>query len=751
VANVFGKSSSGLLSAGLLTLLVGGTLGLSSLALAQSAPAADAATDDKVSDVQLLRDFIHYIRIDRNDVANAVGEDLLRRIKTPVDFVNVVESSDELPRFLEAVSRGQRRAELENISAALSKLYEAGKLARARDPEEIKKNIALLTTTVLGESLGRERLVTAGEYAVPQLLNALLDNTNPSLRARVRSVLQQLGRHSVMPLATALPNLTPDQQESVVDVLGGLDRRAALPFIADLKGAAATPGVTAACDRAIQRLGGLGTAEDTADLYYQLAEGYAQENADLTPFPGEEFQLLWSYTASQGLVPAAIRTPVFHEAMAMRAAERSLSLKPSDRLALTTWIASNFNREIQTPEGYTNPAYGPDKRDAMYFAVASGPQISQGVLARAITDRNTPLARKAIAAIERTAGGSSLWGAETAASPLLQALIYPNRRVQYESALALAAAQPKTTFAGSDRVVPTLAGAIREASESYAAIVATDEETYQSLRAALEGAGYKVLPRGSSLGELQSPISEVPAVDLVIVANMNADRIVGVIDEVRGTPKLVATPVLGLADSEDTRTLAVRYERDESVAFRQAGVSESQLTTTIVNLMKVTSGGPITPEEAVGYSARALAALRDLAVSGNPVLNVSDAAGSLISSLGTTTGDIRLSVAEVLSRIDQQRSQVSLMDAALEAESSEQVALLEKVAGSAKRFGNRLEPRQVARLLTLTRTAAGETATAAAALMGALNLPNDDLMPLILGTGKGAEAKASDAQITASR
>ena len=57
---------------------------------------------------------------------------------------------------------------------------------------------------------------------------------------------------------------------------------------------------------------------------------------------------------------------------------------------------------------------------------------------------------------------------------------------------------------------------------------------------------------------------------------------------------------------------------------------------------------------------------------------------------------------------------------------------LRRVADSAKRYGNLLEPRQVERIMEQVRTAPDKEATAAAALVGSLNLPNANLVPLIL-------------------
>lgn len=132
------------------------------------------------------------------------------------------------------------------------------------------------------------------------------------------------------------------------------------------------------------------------------------------------------------------------------------------------------------------------------------------------------------------------------------------------------------------------------------------------------------------------------------------------------------------------------------------------------------------------YAARALAAMRDLAISRNAVFDVADAALPLIATLDDTSGGVRFQVAEVLSWINQQRVQVAMMESALSSAGIERIELLGYVASSAKRFGNLLDPRQVDRLLDLAVQAQGVEATAAASLMGALDLPNDRIVPLII-------------------
>lgn len=716
-------------------------------AVAQNAAAstpAVAAGDarQRPENAELLTLFVHYVMVDRRDLAASYAQELLDKNLTNLEWVALFESgkSGEFARIDQALTRALRIKELEGPASKIYKAFETGKLERARDANEITKSIQALTGPIAGKLMAQARLKEAGEYAMPQMLNALLDQNNAVLQQEVSRLMIDMRKQAVVPLATAVLALPPASQESVADILGLMGDRIALPYLSDLHDNATVPAVKAAANRAIERLGG-SQQMTTGQMYASLSEIYYNERQEVTMFPGEEFQLLWNFDPRAGLVMTAIATPVFHEAVAMNHAERSLQLESENQGTLALWIASNFKREIQTPTGYVNPAYpvagaaeagATPRREAMYFAVAAGSGISQQVLERALSTNNAPLARKAIAAIEKTAGGDAMWGDTASASgmPLTRALTFPSRRVQYDAALALAAAQPSQAFAGSNQVVPTLASAARDAGVRVAAIVSPSAEAYQPIRKGLEAQGFTVLPQGKNLEELAAPIAEAPAVDLIVVYNPSGANVPEMIDTVRADPKILATPVLVLVGVDASITLNARYGSESLVMVRQTGMPEDVMKAALDQLLTAASGGPITAEEATEYAVRSLERLRDLSLSGNTVLKAEDAMLPLITLLERKTNDAK--VGEILGRIGQERAQRALMDAALDREGEERIALLGLVSESSKRFGNRLEQRHVDRVIELASSESDAEATAAAALMGALNLPNGELLPLIL-------------------
>jgi len=204
------------------------------------------------------------------------------------------------------------------------------------------------------------------------------------------------------------------------------------------------------------------------------------------------------------------------------------------------------------------------------------------------------------------------------------------------------------------------------------------------------------------------------------------------IGEARGTPKLSATPVLLLAPSDQAADMKRRYLGDARVAVRPVAAGEAMLAQAAKDLVQAASGGPITEAEAALYSSRALSAMRDLAVSGNTVLNVGDASAALTTALGETSGPTRMKVGEILSRIGQERCQRALMDAAAAASGAERVDLLNLTRESAKAHGNLLEARHITRLVDMASKGSDDEATAAASLLGSLEVAGSQVVPLIL-------------------
>lgn len=689
-----------------------------------------------------LRDYVHYVKIARYDLANSFGQSVVDKFPKPIgkaegdaavtldEFVRMLDASGELVRFEEAVSRGERISELEKVSSTLAGAYTRGKLDIARNAAEITKSIGLLTGTQRQRLVARERLAAAGEYAMPQLLSALQKRDNPALVAETRQLMVDMGRQAARPLQAAVKALDADTQELVIGILGDIPYTSSVAVLDDLAHNAKSEPARKAADRARARLGGK-NASTVSNDYLELAEQYYSGVESLTPFPHDDQQLVWSYDAAVGLTATPVATQVFHETMAMQEAEEALRMDSGNKKAVALWLASDFSREIDAPKDYVNPLYK-DRPEAMFYAAAAGTEALQSVLGRALDAKDAQLARRAIAALGKIAGPSAMKATAGQRNALVEALRFPNRRVQTDAALVLAAASSGQTFDGAERVVPVLASAVREAGAKYALVLADDGEKAKMYSDALHEAGYTVLPPAANASDLDGAVAQVAGVDLVVTA-LPAKETAVVVAAVRGHSKLGASPVMVMTDLEGVNQLGGKYDRDVMVHVARSGMSHEQGMEALKQLNAATIGEPLSADEATDYQNRSLDAIKTVAMSGSTAFSVADATGPLVSAMGDAKGALKLKIADVLSTIGDKKAQQAIVDAALASGDAEMVSLVNSATASAKRFGNMLDERQVKRLLEVAgKTTAGEAGTAVSALLGALNLQSDRIVPLIL-------------------
>lgn len=733
---------------GLSALLLAGIAGTAIAAQQDAAatPSAQVASSD-VSPTKLLDDFNFYVNTANVEMAEACAKALLERGLTPPEFVGVVEDSPSTAmRFDQAYRKALLIPRLEGLAAQLWELYRDGRNDRARSPAEIERNIKLLTGTMSNRLFARERLKEAKEYAVPQLLEVLIDGRDAALRAEAEVLLREMGRDAVAPLCAALPKLGGQTQEVVIRILGAIPYRWSLPALYDVAQSTSTAEVRDAAQRAIERIDErYDPTTKVSGLYRSLGETYLGGSASLLTFAGEKHQLLWSFDPAIGLTPTAIDTSVFHEARAMASAERALALDANDQEAMSLWIAANFQREIDTPEGYDNPVYPANRRDALYYAVAAGPAPVQRVLDRAMTSKNTRLARRAIEALAISAGGPALVDSGNAVRPLAEALTYPDRRVQFEAAAAIARANPQSAFVGSDRVVPVLAASIRDAGKRYVAVIASNAERQQEYRTILEAQGYTVLAPGSSFSAVANEVASVPGVDVAVIS-LSPEETLSTVEQMRSSARLSATPVVAMLPTADVNRLDGRFTGSPVVELRNEGISEDQLAETVNQAVTRASGAAMDEAETIKYSLDAIDVLTHLAESGNSVLDVGDATVPLLAALKETDGEVQMRVASLLGHICRPGVQSAIIDTAMENDGETRLSFLHAGIESAKRCGNQLDERLVGRLLEVAETGDGDEATAAAAMLGALNLPNTRLVPLI--TGGTSHAPESSARLS---
>lgn len=697
-------------------------------AAASSAPGAAAANaTDRLGQ---LKQFLHLVQIARPDLAAAQYEALVDSGVTASELARLVDDNDLADRFDKVMTRARGMQGLEEIAPRLEQSLREGRLELAREPKRIEEAIAMLGGTLRQQLMGRERLAAAGEFAMPQLLRAVTAGANPTLEVAAIQVIESLRRFAVMPLCAALPSLDPINQRKICDMLGEIGYPAAAPFLLELaQDTKTTADVRDAAERAFQRIGAKGTS--VTAQFGELARRYFDGDESLVMYPREPLNNVWSFETFAGLVPTPVPTEVFTDVMSMLMSKRALRHDPANGRALALYVASDLRRENRLPSDRTDPIFGDSARSAAFFAMAAGPSVNQAVIGLGLDRGDTALIRDGIDALAQTAGPGTLLDPNAGRQPLLECLRYPERRVRYEAALAIANAHPTSTFPGDFSVVPILASAVRDASTTVGAVVASSEEDRRQLAGRLQEVGLSALTGASSFAAFEPELAASSGIDL-LVAQGSIDAVTEAVGAARLSPLTSAAPILVVvADADAVRTTRA-FESDSGVVVWPASGSRESFVAAVDAVFAAQSGGRMAEDEALEYTIRSLDALQAIAISRSPVFSIADGERALLEALASRTGGVRLLVAEVLALVPGAAAQRRLIDAAFAtSDETEQIELLGFAAASARRFGNQAEPRQVEALAQFVSTSTGGLADAAARLYGALDLPSSKSVELI--------------------
>ena len=609
------------------------------------------AQDDAASRQRNLESFIHYVIVGRADLAAASANALLASGIGDEELAELVDEAGLAARLDQALLSGRRLDGVQPLVGELSVKVERGRFNLATDGDRIKDSMGMLTGNVRGRMLGRDRLAAAGPYAVRPLLEVLVSGDDPILVSEAEALLvQRIREGAVLPLCEALPTLSPQAQERVLFVLGGIgapSARTALPFIADLAGSTESDVTAAKAAEALSRLGG--SAENPSAQFTALADRFFRYDESLVALPPQrsleavDSLDVWSYGNFSGLEPTPVAKSLWFDVMAMRMARRALELDSTNRPALAIFIASDLRRGITiASEGVIDPIFGGERYSPEFYATAAGPSIAQDVLSLALSVKDTPLARKAISVLASTAGSESMIRAGEA-RPMVEALGYPGRRVRIEAALAIAAAMPRTAFPGDHSVVPILASAVRS-DAAFAVVIASDLEERRQTAGALSSAGYTVLPGGADYAEAEIGILGNVGVDLIVVRG-NAEAIGAAHAAARGSALTNAVPLVAVATAFDAGEASTVVRDDVAAMSMVAPGDDAALIATVRDFLEQVLGSAMDASEAREYAILSLEALKAIAMSGGSVLSITDAEGPLGEALASESGALKVMIA----------------------------------------------------------------------------------------------------------
>lgn len=433
--------------------------------------------------------------------------------------------------------------------------------------------------------------------------------------------------------------------------------------------------------------------------------------------------------------------------MAIQTAREALRRDPTSELALAIYVAADLRRSvfmrllnIDSSSESAESSILASRYSAEFFATASGARITQMALGFAIDASDVMLARECIRVLGANSGATTLVTPMSGRSPIIECLLFADRRVRFEAAVVLAKSLPVASFQQQSLVVPVLASMLQSGGMT-GAVIASVEEDRQSLATRLSSAGANTVTTGASISEIEGKLSSGQTLDIIVIQGSHAS-VNEEIRTIRLSRSAATSPIVVIANGNDASTFSLEFENDSRVSVFLASATDAQFLAAIESAVGAAGGIAMSPEESAQYMDESLSVLRMIAESSSAIFDVRDAQADLIRALGTSSGTVKSSVAGVLALLPTDTAQRALMDSALSATSDDQTMLLMSVATSARKFGNLLQPNQIESLRTLIVNSSGSTANAAGQAFGALGLPTSEVVKLIL-TPQNKEALSS--------
>ncbi len=696
--------------------------------------------NDQVSD---WNDFCHYILIAKPGLAAGAARSLTANDIAAASILEAIESDQSEMRIEKKIEGIFVRAyHMPAIKADALKLYKkikAARYAKSRDPKRIARNILALNGELRQVRNATLRLVNAGQYATPQLLATLEDDTQRDSQAPAIKAMVRIGRPLVYPLAVSLEHLNPATQAQVLSILGQVGYPRALPYIkALIEDVRTAKGVRETAQKTYNKIvakNHLKGDSNASDLYLKLAEQYYTKatlhasDIDGIDHNNQQGQL-WVYERNVGLIPVGVPGEVFGDILAMRAARQSLKLNSKQDRALTVLLAANKRRENRlngrVDVSYTLP-FSPS-----YYLLAAGPEQQSQVLARAMADGDTALSIDAIAAIGRTAGRKEFENPQGLLKPLIQALNYADRRVRFDAALAIARFRPNKAFLASNQVIQALSEAVRQDDKKIVLLLCQDPSTSKGLRNALRSGGYHVISH-RTLSSATADIKSTAGIDLIVTALPTSETKL-VVSQFKHNFRIATSPKLLLGDADANVVFNSLYRNNPLISSAVLpGDAYARLHAAFAVASRSTSGHPIEGAESAKYVLESLKQLRVLILDSSRLFKITDAQPAISSAVHDKRNVIASAAGGVLSLLNNKDAQNELFLAAFDTTRDEslQLLLMGHLIESVNLHGNLLSKHQLGQVLQRVKHSTGQLAHAAARLHGALRLPAANVKALL--------------------
>lgn len=371
----------------------------------------------------------------------------------------------------------------------------------AADPTRVDSLIDDLTKSPRERVPATTALRSAGTAVIPQMIRRLAAEPNSDSRDAIVVALTRMGNQAEPPLIGALQSPDENVRVAAIEVLGYLESKTAAPYLWLPAAGDNQPVVVATSARvALTRIrpksvddsGKVNTSAAVVELKQLAAMHLAgkydwkvtiNDNAGTNKETVEVW--IWSGDTVKPVAMPPAAASMFAGAILARDA---LQIQPNDKEAAALYLALILGAQTHQ-DGISNP---PNLTGGSPYVTAlqSGRDINLQALQQALTHRNAWAATGLLRTNAQLARPADLQPFGTMPSPLVAALDFPDRRVQFAAADTIMQLEPRKPFPQSQRIVDVFVRSLSDDGAPGALVVDPNVQRANELAALLGQAGF---------------------------------------------------------------------------------------------------------------------------------------------------------------------------------------------------------------------------------------------------------------------
>jgi CheY-like chemotaxis protein len=549
-----------------------------------------------------------------------------------------IEGKEGITAFLQLLNIPELRKDAAPLLARMSAVLQQ----HLKDPERIRKFVKNLSATPEERAFAVTELKRSGAFAIPYLVEMLRDFPDAELHAAILSAALHFKKDVAPALAVALDVDVPSLRVELIDLMQKRGDSEAVPFLWHLAGSPQQPDYVRNKARSALAYFLREKADRLPLPKVALTREANRYYTHYVKFADPAKVMVWQMQpgGKQFVMPPPVYSATqAEEYYGLLFARQALDLDPSYAPAQVVFLSLALDKAYERA-GLDQPLEkgSPEIKNLLRSV---NPDLITAVLERALIERRTAVALGAVHTLGELTEVRAARTKGKEPSALVQALNYPDRRVQMAAADALLHIPDAPSPYAKARIVEVLRRALAADTTPKAIVADPNIDRAKEVGRAAKQAGYEpvIVPTGR---EALSQLRAASDVDLILIDPSILDPdLPHLLGQLRSGADNSLVPVLitvapertGVRPAHRLRNLEHLAAAYRNVWVVPATLQADALKQALAERVGQASGKPLTEEERKNDAAVAMLWLKRMAVGEVAGYDVAPAEGAIVKAL----------------------------------------------------------------------------------------------------------------------